>query len=321
VTLALRRALLAVSVFFCHFGFAQSPVRYIISLADPERHLVQVTMEIPPGRDVHELQLPVWNALYQARDFSQNMNWIRASAESGQLPTLIQLNPSRWKISGAEHGARVEYEMCTDSPGSFGAQFNPHHAFFNLAESLLYADDLRDQSVEIEFRDLPPQWKIATPLVQNGGGYTAPNYDRLVDSPFEIGTFEESDFTAACGRYRVILDWEADARTTPNADPQKTLHEIVPSLQRIASSASRWMSDCPFQDYMFIFHATDSPSSGGMEHAYGTAINLNQKEFTGDLDHFTGVTAHEFFHLTNRGHQRELHDRALVLGRRGHSRQ
>lgn len=282
-------------VLFCRFSFAQAPVRYIVSLADPERHLVQVTLAIPPGGDTHELQLPVWNALYQVRDFSQNMNWIRASTESGQPLTVTQLNPSRWKIAGGEQGARVEYEMFTDSPGSFGAQLNPHHAFFNLAQILVYADDERGQPRQIEFRNLPPKWKIATPLTENAGTYTAQSYDRLVDSPVEIGTFEESDFSAACGQYRVIVD----ANTSANLDPKKILREITPPLQRIVSAATQWMNDCPFQTYMFIYHASDSPSSGGMEHAYSTAISLNQKEFTGDLEHFTSVTAHEFFHLWN----------------------
>jgi predicted metalloprotease with PDZ domain len=295
------RAWLFVLVFFSRLSFPQAPVRYLVSLVDAERHLVQVAVELPPGRDTRELQLPVWNALYQVRDFSQNMNWIRARAEgsTGQSLTLTQLTPSRWKISGAERGARVEYEMVTDSPGSFGAQFNSHHAFFNLAEILIYADGERDQPVEIEFRCLPAQWKIATPLAPNSGAYSAQNYDRLVDSPVEIGTFEESDFTATCGNYRVILDSEVDPRSDSNPSPGKMLNEITPPLRRIVSTASDWMNDCPFQTYMFIFHATDSPGSGGMEHTYSTAIGLNQKDFTGDLDHFTSVTAHEFFHLWN----------------------
>jgi predicted metalloprotease with PDZ domain len=282
------------------FTLAQ-PVRYLVSLADPERHLIHVTFEIPPGRDTHELQLPVWNSLYQIRDFSQYMNWIRATTngQSDRPPSLTQINPSRWKLTGAEYGASVEYEMFSDSPGSFGAQLNPHHAFFNLAQILLYSDDTRGQPAQIEFRKLPAQWKIATPLVQVGGVFTAENYHRLVDSPVEIGTFEESDFTAACGSYRVIVDSTADSAAGSNPSAQPILQRIVPPLQRIVSSANGWMNDCPFQNYMFIFHSTESPGSGGMEHAYSTAISLNQADFTGDLDHFTAVTAHEFFHLWN----------------------
>ena len=284
-------------ILFCAISFSQTPIRYIVTLTDPQRHLVEVTVEIPPGHDEHELQLPVWNALYQVRDFSQNMNWIRATKQdqsSGPI-VLTQLNPSRWKLTGADRGARVEYDIFADSPGSFGAQFTPHHAFLNLAQILLYADDTRNQPAQIGFRNLPAHWKIATPLAQSGDMFTAQTYDQLVDSPVEIGIFDESDFTATCGTYRVIFDSDS----AEIKDPKTTRQRLLPPLQRIVSTAAQWMNDCPFQSYLFIFHATDSPGSGGMEHAFSTAISLNQKDFTGDLDHFTAVTAHEFFHLWN----------------------
>ncbi len=140
---------------------------------------------------------------------------------------------------------------------------------------------------------MPRPWR------QAGEIFTANNYDRLVDSPVEIGTFEESDFTAVCGSYRVILDSDSEPNSDPHSSAKKVLQQIVPPLKRIVSTAAQWMNDCPFQTYMFIFHATDSPGSGGMEHAYSTAISLNQRDFTGDLGHLTSVTAHEFFHLWN----------------------
>src|SRR6202142_2294317 len=148
----------------------QPTVGYAISLSNPAEHRLRITMSLPPGAAEHELQLPVWNALYQVRDFSQNMNWIRATKQdqsSGPI-VLTQLNPSRWKLTGADRGARVEYDIFADSPGSFGAQFTPHHAFLNLAQILLYADDTRNQPAQIGFRNLPAHWKIATPLAQSG---------------------------------------------------------------------------------------------------------------------------------------------------------
>jgi len=231
----------------------------------------------------------VWNALYQVRDFVQYVNWIRAEDASGQPMQLTALNKSRWWIGGTEKGARIEYEMFGDSPGPYGAQLNSHHAFFNLAEILLYADDQRNGAVEVEFQQIPANWKIATPLSSNGVDYRATNYDQLVDSPVEIGTFSEADFNGTCGRYRVTLDSE-------NAD--SILKKIVPRIERIVAGASKWMNDCPFQEYLFIYHVSDS-SDGGMEHAFGTAINLPAADFEKDLDRFTAITAHEFFHLWN----------------------
>jgi predicted metalloprotease with PDZ domain len=286
VRLRVPKALLAVLA-CCLCSSAQ--VRYSVSLADPERHLVRVEVIIPSGRASHELQLPVWNALYQIRDFVQYMNWIRAEDASGHALRLTQLNKSRWQVSGAENGARIEYEIFSDNPAPYGTQLNSHHAFFNLAEILLYADDQRNVPVQIGFHGIPANWKIATPLRDTGTTYQAGNYDQLVDSPVEIGTFSEADFNGSCGKYRVTLDGE-------NAD--SILKKIVPQVERIVNGASKWMNDCPFQEYLFIYHVSDL-SDGGMEHAFGTAINLPASDFEKDLDRFTAITTHEFFHLWN----------------------
>jgi predicted metalloprotease with PDZ domain len=298
VSLFRRVSWLAAGVFYCGPLFAQTHVRYIISLVSPERHLVRVTVEIPLGDDTHELQLPVWNALYQVRDFSQYMNWIRAEDSSGHALAVTVLNSSRWRISGTKNGAHVEYEMFSDNPDPYGAQLNSRHAFFNLAEILVYADDGRDAPTEVEFRDLPPGWKIATPLPQNNGAYVAENYDQLVDSPVEIGAFVESDFSGSCGKCRVILD-RKDGSARDLSDVKAILERIVPTIQRIVSAATSWMDDCPFQSYIFIYHVSDSPGGGGMEHAYSTAITLPTKNITDNPEQFSGTTAHEFFHLWN----------------------
>lgn len=263
-------------------------VRYTVTLADPARHLVQVSMEIPAGHDSHELQLPVWNALYQIRDFAQFMNNIVAKDLSGRTLPLLQRNKSRWELREAGKGARIEYQMFSDDPDPFGAQLNSHHAFFNLAQILMYTDYSRGEAAEVEFRSLPAGWKIATSLAQHGTTFAATNYDELVDSPVEISAFSEKDFNGRCGKYRIIVDAPAAHAIFP---------KIMPPIERIVDAAAAWMNDCPFQSYTFIYHFADSPNSGGMEHAYSTAITIPIQRIQNDLDSFGAVTAHEFFHL------------------------
>jgi predicted metalloprotease with PDZ domain len=268
---------------------AQTQVRYTISLADPERHLVRVQVNLPSGEASRELQLPVWNALYQVRDFVQNMTWIRAQDPNGRALPLRQLNKGRWQASGAQNGAHIEYEIFADTPGPYGAQLNSHHAFFNLAEILAYTDDQRNSPVEVKFERVPGKWKIATSLSLDAGAYQADNYDRLVDSPVEIGTFADKVFTGACGTYQVVFD---DANAVPLLD------SLVPPIKRIVDGATKWMNDCPFQRYLFIYHVADY-SDGGMEHPFSTAITLPASVFEKEPDHFIGITTHEFFHLWN----------------------
>jgi predicted metalloprotease with PDZ domain len=267
-----------------------STITYTISLANPEQHLAHVQIMLPAGHPARELQLPVWNALYQIRDFSQYVNWIRARDRAGKPLAIRELDKSRWQIEGAADGAVVEYDIYLDSPGPFGAQINAHHAFLNLAEVLMYPVDARDSRLTLHFSHVPSQWHIATPLKSADDSYVAENYDRLVDSPVEIGTFKETDFDESGAHFRVVID----------ADPADyNAEQIKDSLHKIVAAAIYWMDDCPLKEYIFIYHFPRGPAGGGMEHAYATAIDLNAGTIQRSLYPLDSVSAHEFFHLWN----------------------
>ncbi len=267
------------------------PVAYTISLPSPAQHMVEVQIILPAGASQRDLQLPVWNALYQVRDFSQYVNWVRAKDRSGKVLTVIEADKSRWQIQGAEAGAIIQYQIYVDSPGPFGAQLTDHHAFFNLAQILMYPVDARGSPMQVHFAQLPQGWRIATPLTSSSEGeFTAANYDRLVDSPVEIGNFKESDFDEAGGHFRVIVD----------ADPADyDMEKIVAALHKIVAAATSWMDDRPFDSYMFLYHFPHGAAGGGMEHAYSTAIDLSADVMKQTLYVLTTVTSHEFFHLWN----------------------
>jgi predicted metalloprotease with PDZ domain len=290
----LRRALCLAILALSSASIAQSPasLTYTISLLSPEQHLVEVQIFLPEGTAQSELQLPVWNALYQVRDFAQYVNWVRAKDRSGHPLAVRELNHSRWQIQGAERGAIVEYQMYVDAPGPFNAQLNIHHAFFNLAQILMYPVDGRSAALNVRFSHIPEGWRIATPLASSFSGeeFTAANYDRLVDSPVEIGKFQESDFDEGGGHYRVIVDADSG---------DFDLAKIVATLHKIVAAATSWMNDRPFETYTFFYHFPRGPAGGGMEHAFSTAIDVNAEVMRQSLDALTSVTAHEFFHLWN----------------------
>jgi predicted metalloprotease with PDZ domain len=272
-------------------ALSHAATNYTISLANPEQHLLEVQIILPEGSARRELQLPVWNALYQVRDFAQYVNWVRAKDRAGRALAVRELDKSRWQIAGAEAGTVVEYQIFADSPGPFGAQFNSHHAFFNLAQVLMYPVDARNAPMVVRFNQVPEGWHIATPLPSAPEGrYNAESYDRLVDSPVEIGDFRESDFDEGGAHYRVVVD----------ADPvDYGMEQISAMLRKIVAAATIWMDDRPFDSYMFLYHFPRGPAGGGMEHAYSTAIAVNANVVTRAPEVLASVTAHEFFHLWN----------------------
>ena len=269
---------------------SHAPVRYVVSLDNRPDHVVEVKIVLGPGASERDLQLPVWNALYQIRDFSQYVNWVRARTSDGQPLPVHKVDKTTWRLGGAAQGAEIGYEIFADQSGPFGAQLNSQHAFFNLAEILMYPVGSRDSAVEISFTNLPAEWHIAIALRESGDAFTAPDYDRMVDAPVEIGAFQEADFDEGGGHYRVIVD----------SDPSSyDMRKIVAMLRRLVSSATVWMGDRPFQTYLFFYHFRPGAPGNGMEHANGTAIDLSLEALANNPQAFAGLTAHEFFHLWN----------------------
>ena len=83
---------------------SHAPVRYVVSLDNRPDHLVEVKILLGPGASERDLQLPVWNALYQVRDFSQYMNWVRARNSDGQPLPVHKVDKTTWRLSGADAG-------------------------------------------------------------------------------------------------------------------------------------------------------------------------------------------------------------------------
>src|SRR5260221_11761965 len=132
-----------------------APVAYAITLTSPAQHLAQVQITLPPGAAQRDLQLPVWNALYQVRDFSQYVNWVRAKDRAGRELAVHESDKSRWQIQGAGSAAIVENQIFADSPGPFVAKLNDHHAFLNLAQILMYPMDERNSHIRVHLAKVP----------------------------------------------------------------------------------------------------------------------------------------------------------------------
>ena len=280
-------------------GWAAPPVDYYLSLAKARQHVLHVRIHLAGTSAERDLQLPVWNALYQVRDFAQDVRVVRAHDAAGRPLPVHKVDKTTWRISGAESGAEIEYDMYADKPGPYGAQLNLEHCFLNLAEILMYPLDARASQMTVTFTDVPDQWRIATtlpslrPLLPGGGGtFTARDYDHLVDAPVELGTFAETSFEEGGATYRIVV--EAD-------DPHDyDMGWLKQTVRRIVATETAWMQDRPFNDYLFIYHfPRNAIGGGGMEHAFSCAIELSADRLKDDPIGFESITAHEFFHLWN----------------------
>ena len=260
---------------------ATATIHYRVSLAQPDQHLIRVTMTVPAVRSDLVVQMPAWNALYQIRDFAQRVQHVRARPESDAQPLPVaKLDKQTWRIAG-RGTILVEYAVYWDEPGAFSAQLNSDHAFLNLALVLFYVPHRREEDVRVEFADLPRDWRVAVALdARSPVSFAARDYDALVDAPVEMGTFEEFSFEANQARIRVAVHGSHNRAS------------LQDSLRRIVAYQTQLMRDVPFREFLFLFHFGQG-GGVGMEHANSTAI------FLGAGSDPASISAHEFFHLWN----------------------
>ncbi len=289
----LRIRIVLAAWIFCSTAltWAAPPVDYTISLAQARQHLLQVRIHVAGTSAERDVQLPVWNALYQVRDFAQYVRSVSARNAAGQPLPVRKLDKTTWRISHAESGADIEYQVLANLPGPYGAHANGTHVFLNLALVLMYPVDARESPMTVTFTDVPSGWRVATPLpVLRAGVFTARNYDRLVDGPVELGTFRETSFDEGGATYRIVVD----------ANPADfDLNELARTVRRIVAAGVWWMGERPFTEYLFLYHFPRDHGGGGMEHSYSTAIDVSTEFLREDPLAFASVTAHEFFHLWN----------------------
>ena len=275
-----------------------APTEYFVSLADPASHVAHVSIRFRDGGGAHVLNLPVWNALYQVRDFAANVEKVTAQGATGAPVTVTKVATSEWRIAAPAGCLVVSYDIHLSSPGPFGSALTPQHGFFNWAMVLMYAPALRDKPASLRLLDVPATWQLRDVHVLGGADAgkveqvtgVARNYDALVDSPAELGTFQQSSFQQDGATYHVVVDGNPADYDMAKLDSQ---------LERITHAEVDWMQDRPYEEYTFLFRFPRGPGGGGMEHAYGTAIEVNATRLGKDLSTVASISAHEFFHLWN----------------------
>jgi predicted metalloprotease with PDZ domain len=275
------------------FGSAwpsRATIRYEVSLAHPELHLLHVQVKVPDVKGELRIQMPAWNALYQIRDFSSHMREVDAHIGNEKVP-IEKMDKQTWRIT-ATGTVRIEYATYWDEPGPYATQLNGEHAFINPAMILVYAVGRRDEKVTLSIADFPKEWNAAGALLgectlvfgQPSCASEAASYDELVDAPIEASAFTEFTLPGVYPPVRVLIhgdNWNK--------------HEIEDKLRRICAYELKFMGGAPYQSYTFIFHIGKAAAGGGggMEHANSTAIYVPS-----DVS-LPGVSAHEFFHLWN----------------------
>jgi predicted metalloprotease with PDZ domain len=280
--------------------FGQS-VSYNLRMEKPQNHYFQVEMVL---RDFSEtdllVKLPVWApGSYLVREFSKNINQVKAVDENNNPLAVEKTAKNAWKIKKAK--ARiitVSYEVYAFELTVRTSFLDLSHGFVSGSGVFMYADGYKALGGSVTVFPYKSFATVTTPLkrsaddIDNASGktYIFPNYDVLIDAPFEIGNQTVFHFDAAGVDHEVAFYGEG------NYDISK-LKQDMPKV--IAAATAVFNGQNPNKNYTFIVHNVVN-GQGGLEHLNSTVLSVNRWSYAGSgyVD-FLNLVAHEYFHLWN----------------------
>ncbi|MGE0128147.1 MAG: M61 family metallopeptidase [Blastocatellales bacterium] len=299
---------------------------YTLAMPQPHTHLYEVTFTIgavtTPQLDI---SLPVWTpGSYLVREYARHVQDFKASEESGRMMPWRKIDKATWRIeAGASNDKpktiRASYRVYANELFTQTSHLDATHAYFNGASLFMYVPSAKDRPHRIEFIT-PEGWRVTTPLALQpdaDGYYTAANYDRLIDSPTEIGTHKLLEFTVLGKPHRVAI-W-GQYEPAPQFDDNRLKHDLA----KIVEEGARIFGGLPYDHYTFIVHVQPG-IGGGTEHLNSNVSMTRPAAFKTARGYkgFLGLESHEYFHHWNVkrirpaalgpfDYQRENHSRGL----------
>lgn len=256
----------------------------------PHKHLFDVVLEIDGCEaEAIELWLPSWTpGSYLIREYARHVQDLRAANESGQQLAIERVAEDAWRLTPAGHSlVRVSYSVYAFDLTVRTSHLDESHAYFNGAALFLTCDALQAQPATLAL-DLPLDWRVETPLPQEGLRYRAASYDELCDSPVHCSPTDRAvDFLAAGVPHRLVM-WGAGNEDLP---------ALVKEITALVEQAARLFGGLPYRRYLFLALLSDR-GRGGLEHRDGATLLSPRFGFRPDRarQEFLLLVAHELFH-------------------------
>ncbi len=293
---------------------AAAQLGYEVRALDLHAHLFEVTLNIAEPASDQVLSLPVWiPGSYLVREFARHLQKLQAQ-QAGKTLRITQLDKCSWQVH-AKAGQSLElvYQVYAFDSSVRTAWLDSQRGFFNGTSLCLRVHGQEDTPHQLHLSDegLPKDWQAATALraqrvsKRGFGDYLAANYDELVDSPVELGTFWSGQFLAAGIPHRFIV-----SGAPASFDSARLLADTQAICEaEISFWHGRKPQQAPQRHYLFMLNAV-SDGYGGLEHCHATALickradlpRLGQADTEKPSDGYTtllGLISHEYFHTWN----------------------
>ncbi len=272
----------------------QPTCHFTVSFVDPGNHVYDMTLDVTSlAKGQHELTLPVWTpGTYKIKDFSRHLFDLSIEGSRGPVE-ITHAGKNLWLFETLDdEPLHIHYRIYAFEFGVSTSHLDQTHAYFNGAQLFLLIDDYKDIPYIVTLQK-PADWITSTGLDPDHGHpnqYKAPNYDILIDSPFEVGKQSIVSFAVDEKPHQVAVYGHGN----------EDLPRLRGDLEKIVRTQRQIFGSLPYDHYTFIVHLSDK-STGGLEHLNSTTCGVERFMFRPwkNYKRVLELFAHEFFHLWN----------------------
>lgn len=272
----------------------QVTIDYQVSMPQPETHLFEVLLKVS-GWQAHvlDLKMPVWTpGSYLVREYARH---VQDFAVLGRDPLgWHKVSKNHWRVTVAGlTEMTIRYRVFANELTVRTNHLDATHGYLNPAALFFYVVGWEQHPIRIRINPPSSEWQVATALpalADDPLTFVAPDFDTLVDSPFEIGLHQRYTFEAA-GKPHEFVVWGRG-----NLDAQ----QMIRDTQRIIDVEADLFGGLPYESYLFILHLT-AQGFGGLEHKNSCSLIYSRFGFQSPekYQRYLQLVAHEFFHLWN----------------------
>jgi predicted metalloprotease with PDZ domain len=271
-------------------------IRHRLTIPAPHTHMVEVETTVAVDASSFTLYMPVWTpGSYLVREFARHVERLVVDPPA----RIAKVRKNAWRVeTNGGTTVTVRYAVYCNELTVRTNHVDDTHALLNGAAVFLAVEGQEKSPIELAI-DPPPGWRVATSLPGTATGTgtftcTATDLDTLVDSPIELGVYDENRFEVS-GTPHTLVVWPRGA--VAPADLERLVTDTRAILE---TEAKLFGGGFPYEAYLALLHLSQR-GRGGLEHARSAALLAPLASFAsrdGYLD-LLSLVAHEAFHAWN----------------------
>jgi predicted metalloprotease with PDZ domain len=293
-------SLLFLSLLLALGAFAQTPIRYHVSLDNIHQHELYIKIDFTElGTAPLVVRMP--NASpgrYAEHSFAKNVYEVKAHDASGAPLQVVRTKPSEWEVRQHAGYVTFTYTLFGNHADGTYTGIDSRKLHLNMPATFAYGVSMDEHPIELTF-DLSPvgDWKVATQLQPiDATTYAAPNYAYFFDSPVLVGKID-------------FRSWKSPSNGTDATIELAMMHEGTDAeldkyaewIKRVVEAQKGVFGELPAFDYgRYTFLCSYNPwvRGDGMEHRNSTVCTSSRSLAQADTA-LIGTVSHEFFHAWN----------------------